>query len=189
VKTRVLKLHSPPVFAEDEELYLKTAVVAVGMQLCLFEKILVPLDGSEHSVKALQMAIQIAKKFGGKLTLFHVYSITVPPIVVREPTTLTPSGAPVVTPAEVSKMFEAARDVGKRILDEGERNAVSEGVKVESMLREGNSVQEIVRLAKEGNFDLIVMGVRGVSKLRELLLGSVSEGVMKHAPCPVLVVK
>lgn len=86
-------------------------------------------------------------------------------------------------------MVEAAREVGQRILDDGEQKAKFEDVQVESMLREGNTVQEILRLAKEGSFDLIVMGVGGVSKLRELLLGSVSEGVMKHAPCPVLVVK
>ena len=155
----------------------------------MFERILVPLDGSEHSVKALRVGIQIAKNFGGKLMLLHVYSVAVTPIVVPEPTTLSPSGIPVVTPAEVSKMVEAAREVGRRILDDAEMEARSESVQVESMLAEGNSVQEITRLAKEGNFDLIVMGVRGVSKLRELLLGSVSEGVMKHAPCPVLVVK
>jgi nucleotide-binding universal stress UspA family protein len=155
----------------------------------LFEKILVPLDGSEHSVQALQTSIQIAKKFGGKLTLLHVYSITVAPIVVPEPTTLTPSGVPVVTPMEVSRMIEAAREAGKRILDDGEQKAKSEDVQVESTIKEGNTVQEITRQAKEGNFDLIIVGVRGVSKLRELLLGSVSEGVVKHASCPVLVVK
>lgn len=86
-------------------------------------------------------------------------------------------------------MAEAARDVGRRILEDAEKKAKSEDVQVESMLREGNTVQEIIRLAKEGNSDLIVMGVRGVGKLRELLLGSVSEGVIKHTSCPVLVVK
>lgn len=155
----------------------------------MFEKILVALDGSEHSVQALRTAIQIARKFNGKLTLVHVYAITVAPIVVPEPTTLTPSGVPVVTPAEVSRMIEAAREVGQRILDDGEKEVKSENVQVESTLKEGSTVQEITRLAKEGNFDLIVIGAKGVGSLRELLLGSVSEGVMKHAPCPVLVVK
>jgi nucleotide-binding universal stress UspA family protein len=155
----------------------------------LFEKILVALDGSEHSVQALRAAIQIARKFNGKLTLVHVYAITVAPFVVPDPTTLTPSGVPVVTSAEVSKMIEAAREVGQRILDDGEKEVKSENVQVESTLREGSTVQEITRLAKEGNFDLIVIGAKGVGRLRELLLGSVSEGVMKHAPCPVLVVK
>lgn len=155
----------------------------------MFEKTLVALDGSEHSVQALRAAIQIARKFNGKLTLVHVYAITVAPFVVPEPTTLTPSGVPVVTPAEVSKMIEAAREVGQRILDNGEKEVKSENVQVEFTLKEGSAVQEITRLAKEGNFDLIVIGAKGVGRLREFLLGSVSEGVMKHAPCPVLVVK
>lgn len=155
----------------------------------MFEKILVTLDGSEHSVQALRAAIQIARKFNGKLTLVHVYAITVAPIVVPEPTTLTPSGVPVVTPAEVSRMIEAAREVGQRILNDGEKEVKSENVQVESTLKEGGTVQEITRLAKEGNFDLIVIGAKGVGRLREFLLGSVSDGVMKHAPCPVLVVK
>jgi len=115
--------------------------------------------------------------------------MTFAPFVVPEPTTLTPSGVPVVTPAEVSKMIEAAREAGQRILDNGEKEVRSENVQVESTLKEGSTVQEITRLAKEGNFDLIVIGAKGVGRLRELLLGSVSEGVMKHAPCPVLVVK
>lgn len=155
----------------------------------MFEKILVALDGSEHSVQALRTAIQIARKFNGKLTLVHVYAITIAPIVVPEPTALTPSGVPVVTPAEVSRVIEAAREVGQRILDDGEKEAKSENVQVESTLKEGSTVQEITRLAKEDNFDLIVVGAKGVGRLREFLLGSVSEGVMKHAPCPVLVVK
>ncbi|MGA2768043.1 MAG: universal stress protein [Candidatus Bathyarchaeia archaeon] len=148
----------------------------------MFEKTLVTLDGSEHSVQALRTAIQIARKFNGKLTLVHVYAITVAPIVVPEPTTLTPSGVPVVTPAEVSRMIEAARERGQRILDDGEKEVKSEDVQVESTLKEGGTVQEITRLAKEGNFDLIAIGAKGVGRLREFLLGSVSEGVMKHAP-------
>jgi len=86
-------------------------------------------------------------------------------------------------------MVEAARIVGNRVLAGGEQKAKSANVKVETVLREGNTVQEIVALAKEGEFDLIVMGARGISRIRELLMGSVSEGVIKNAHCPVLVVK
>ena len=57
------------------------------------------------------------------------------------------------------------------------------------MLREGNSAQEIVKLAREGQFSLVVVGARGIHRIREILMGSVSEGVAKNAPCPVLVVK
>lgn len=155
----------------------------------MFEKVLVALDGSEHSEKALETAIQIAKKFRAKLTLIHVYSVTVPAVVAPEPTTLTPAGVPVVTSAEVAKMVEAARMVGKRVLADGEQKAKSANVRVETVLKEGNTVQEIVALAKEVEFDLIVIGARGISRIEELLMGSVSEGVIKNAHCPVLVVK
>ncbi|MGD0495483.1 MAG: universal stress protein [Candidatus Bathyarchaeia archaeon] len=155
----------------------------------MFEKVLVLLDGSEHSERALETATQIAKKFGAKMTLLHVYSVTVPAVIAPEPTTLTPAGVPVVTSAEVAKIVEAARMVGNRILTEGEQKAKSANVRVETTLREGNTVQETVALAKEGEFDLIVMGARGISRIRELLMGSVSEGVIKNAHCPVLVVK
>jgi nucleotide-binding universal stress UspA family protein len=155
----------------------------------LFNRILVPFDGSEHSVKALETAVQIAKRFDSKITLVHVYSVNVAPIIVPEPTTLTPSKIPVMAPGEVTKMVDAAREMGRKLLSEGEGKTKSEGIEVESVLKEGNTVQEIAKLAKECNSDLIVMGVKGVSKLRELLVGSVSEGVIKHAPCPVLVVK
>jgi nucleotide-binding universal stress UspA family protein len=155
----------------------------------LFNKILVALDGSEHSLRALDDAIQVAKKFHGKITLMHVYSVTVAPVMVPEPSTLTPSGMPVVTAAEVSKIVEATRKVGNRILADAAEKAKAEKLQVKTMLKEGNTVQEIVRVAEEGKFDLIVMGVRGISKIRELLLGSVSEGVIRHAHCPVMVVK
>jgi nucleotide-binding universal stress UspA family protein len=155
----------------------------------VFERILVPLDGSEHSQRALETAIQIGRKFRSEIVLLHVYSVTVTPVIVPEPTTVTPVGVPVATSAEVAKMVDAARDVGREILAEGKRNVETEGIEVETVLREGNSVQEIVKLAKEGQFSLVVVGARGIHRIREILMGSVSEGVAKNAPCPVLVVK
>jgi len=159
------------------------------MLVPLFEKILVPLDGSEHSLKALEIAIQIAKKFDGKITLIHVYSVTIRPVIMPEPTTLTPPMIPAMTPAEVSKAVEATRKAGASILTDGEQKVKAKEVQVETTLREGHTVQEIVQTAKEGKFDLIVIGGRGISKIRELLLGSVTDGVIHHAPCPVLVIK
>jgi nucleotide-binding universal stress UspA family protein len=155
----------------------------------LFEKILVPLDGSEHSLRALKIAIQVAKKFGGKISLLHVYSVAVRPVIMPEPTTLTPPMIPVMTPEEVSRAVEVARGAGARILSDGEEKVKAEEVQVETLLKEGHIVQEIVNVAKEGNFDLIVIGGRGISKIRELLLGSVTDGVIHHASCPVLVIK
>lgn len=155
----------------------------------MFKKILVPLDGSEHSLRALDVAIQIAKKFGAKITLIHVYSVSVRPAMMPEPTPMSTFGIPVMTPAEVSSIIEATRKAGSRILEEGEQRVKAENVEVEARLEEGHAVQEIVRVSKEGNYDLIVIGARGISKLREILLGSVSDAVIHHAACPVLVVK
>jgi len=157
--------------------------------MSLFEKILVPLDGSEHSLRALKTAIQIAKKFGGKATLIHVYSVTARPVTMPEPTTLIPPAVPVMTPTEVSRVAEVARKAGSSILADGEEKVKAEGVQVEEILIEGNTVREILRAAREGEFDLIVIGARGISKIREIFLGSVSDGVIRNAPCPVLVVK
>lgn len=154
----------------------------------LFSKILVPLDGSEHSMRALDIAIQIAKKFNSKLTLIHVYSVSVRPVPVPEPATFAP-GIPMMAPAEYSRVAEAVKSAGARILAEGAEKVKAEGVEVDTLLREGHTVHEIVRAAEEGKFDLIVMGARGLSRIKEIILGSVSDGVIRNAPCPVLVTK
>ena len=154
----------------------------------LFERILVPLDHSEHSQRALDVAIQIAKKFGGKITLIHVYSIVVTPVIIHEASSVT-SGFPIVNPEYASKLSDSAREAAKRVLEKGKRRAKAENVEVNSLLKEGHTVQEIVRASKEDNFGLIVMGARGVSRIREMLLGSVTDGVMHHTNCPVLVIR
>jgi len=151
----------------------------------LFQKILVPLDGSEHSVHALKKAVQIAKKFEGQITLIHAYSLTLP--VSVSPISMTETGA--VTPELMSTLADAAHAHGTRILRNGEKKVQAEGVQVETLLREGHTVEEILKTAEEGKFDLIVMGARGLSRIKEIFLGSVSHGVTTHARCPVLVVK
>jgi nucleotide-binding universal stress UspA family protein len=155
----------------------------------LFEKILVPIDGSEHSLRALDVAIQIAKEFHGKLSLIHVYYVSVTPVIVPEPSAMTLPSAPLMTSVEISKVAEAARDVGNRILLDGASRAKAAKVEVETLLKEGHTVQEIIKTAKEGDFGLIAIGARGLSHIRVLLLGSTTDGVIHHASCPVLVVK
>ena len=158
----------------------------------MFEKILVPLDGSEHSVKALDVAIQIAKKFAGKITLVHVYHVSTSTGMAYEASYepgMPSTSVPVVTAEEVSRLGRYVREAGNRILAEGRQRVSAEKVEVDSMLREGHAVEEISEVAAEGNFGLIVIGARGISHIREMLLGSVTEGLMHHASCPILVVK
>ena len=139
----------------------------------LFERILVPLDGSEQSIWALGKAVQIAKKVGGEVTLIHVYSVN----------------RRAITPMQVFKYVQTMRKYGNRLLEDGKKKALAEGVQAQSLLVDGHTVEEIIKAAKEGNFSLIVIGARGMSKIKELLMGSVSDGVTKLAPCPVLVVR
>ena len=141
--------------------------------MILFEKILVPLDGSEYSLNALERAIQIAKKFDGELMLIHMYSIPMFKL----------------TPSQLEAYVLEIRKSGEKILAEGSKRVYDKGVTFKTQLKEGHIVEGIVKVAREGYFDLIVMGARGQSKLKELFLGSVSHGVTLHAPCPVLIVK
>jgi nucleotide-binding universal stress UspA family protein len=140
----------------------------------IFQKILVPLDGSEHSSRALEVAIHLAKQLKCKLALLTVYSM------------VAASGSS----PELSLMaIDASRDRGKEILKKAEDKVNSEMIEVETELAAGTAVEAIVEKSKEGKFDMIVMGARGLGTMKKLLIGSVSEGVIKNAPCPVLIVK
>lgn len=154
----------------------------------MFKKILVAVDGSEYSRRALDYAMELAKKFRGSITLVHVYSATVP-VVTSMDTMSGPSITPPVSSEMAAKITEEAEKRGRRVLDEAEKLVKSRGVSVDSILVEGDAVREIVRLAKEKNVELIVSGHRGQGRLREVLLGSVSEGLSHKATCPVLIIR
>jgi nucleotide-binding universal stress UspA family protein len=86
-------------------------------------------------------------------------------------------------------LAEGAERLGNRILGEGEQRIKSTKLQVKKIVVEGHAVEEIVRVANQENIDLIVIGARGVSHMREMLLGSVTDGVLHHVHCPVLVIK
>jgi len=149
-----------------------------GGEMLLFKKILVPLDGSEHSNHALDKAIQIAKKFDGKITLIHVYPKY--PIIVAQGYAYLEI---------IPQLIEAVRKAGTKILVDGQRKVKATNLKVTTLLKEGHAVNEILKTCKKENFDLIVMGARGISTIKEIFLGSVSHGVAIHSECPVLIIK
>ncbi len=90
---------------------------------------------------------------------------------------------------ESMRVAEVIREAGADILAKGKKRVEAEGVSVETWLREGHVVREIVNAAREGRFDLIVMGAKGANKIKEMVLGSVSEKVVRTAPCTVMIVK
>ena len=144
----------------------------------MFEKILVPLDGSKHSIYALETAIQIAKKFNGKITLIHAYT-----------THLVPMPKEYVRAESAPEVLEVSGEMGAKILTDAKDTAEHQGVQVETMIVIGKAVDVIIQAANEGKFDLIVIGARGLSPVKEILLGSVSHGVTTRAQCLVLVAK
>lgn len=75
-------------------------------------------------------------------------------------------------------LFNSPTRVAANILEDSEDKVKAEGVQVETLLKEGHSVKQILKTVRDGEFDLIVMGARGVSRIREMLLGSVSDGVI-----------
>lgn len=144
--------------------------------MALYERILIAVDFSEHSKKAVEAGAGIAKQFGAKVDLIHAFELPLP----------------VMTPYEVAlpdNFVGEARDAAGRELDRVEQQLVADGITVESHLRDGPPDAAIDALARELGSDLIVLGTRGNTGLKHILLGSVAERTLRHAPCPVLTVK
>ena len=145
-----------------------------------FGKILVAFDGSPDSLKAVRRAGVLAGEFNAELVLVHVYSI--PALAYGGPGPM-----PLV---DFKSLEDSARSKAREMLDQAEKVCGEGGVKPRTELLEAASVvQAIVELAENERADLIVMGTRGMTGFKKLLLGSVSDGVVTHAHCSVLVVR
>lgn len=132
-----------------------------------FKNILVPVDFSEHSEKAIQLAGELARGSAATVHLRHIVA----------PATINAGDVIADLSANVTK---------EATLKELEAVAVPEGLKVTRGVAEGEPAAAIIRLAMELKADLIVLGTHGRTGLKRLLLGSVAEHVLRHAPCPVL---
>jgi len=137
-------------------------------------------------VHALEKAVQIAKKCDGKIALVHVYSVLSSGVV---PMTMTMYEPVTLPPELITKLADAVRESGVNLLEKAKEKVDAEGVQSKTLLREGHTVEEILKIAEEEDSDLIVIGARGLSTIREIFLGSVSHGVTLHAPCPVLLMR
>lgn len=137
-------------------------------------RILVPTDFSKTSDKALIYALSFASRFGCEITLVHV--IEPPPY---------PQFGYAHIPLQEAKLKKAARKKLAVLCQE----ATDAGVACASVVRNGSAFHEIVEQAREEDDDLIIISTRGRSALTHLLLGSTAERVVRHARCPVLVVR
>ena len=135
-------------------------------------RILVPVDFSEDSRKTVDRAVAIAKQFDSELILLHVLEAIVYP---------TDWMFPLMT----SDTREDRRFLETKL----KALAARHDVKVKVVITMGRAWQEIVNLAKKSKATLIITGTHGLSGIKHALLGSVAEKVVRHAPCPVLVLK
>lgn len=136
------------------------------------KKILVPLDGSKNSYRSLDMAIYLARQCNTKLTGMLV----LPKIPKREYRKLKYPEKPELIAAD-------------KIMEYAKKRSAKHGILFEKKISFGEPGPEIMDFAKSLNYDIIVIGTRGQSKIKEILLGSVSNFVIHKSMIPVLVVK
>jgi nucleotide-binding universal stress UspA family protein len=147
-------------------------------------RILIPVDGSENAFRAAKSAISMAKKYGSELYLIHVSSLN------QNLQLLGMYGAPY--PDTIADRIEAAKLEAHPWFERIRKEAEDADVQVKGQeVIEGplSIVGEIITYAEKNNVDLIIIGSRGRTGFKRLLLGSVASGVVTYAPCPVLVVK
>jgi nucleotide-binding universal stress UspA family protein len=138
-----------------------------------FKRILAPVDGSDHGFHAARTAAQLARSLGSSLTILTVYDA--PSASLGEP--------------NYSRALSEALDHARAVVEEA-RQAVRDagGPEPEVEWLGGGPAERIISVARDGKYDLVVMGTHGRGRLRAALLGSVSNAVAAGAGRPVLVV-
>lgn len=149
-----------------------------------YQKILIPVDGSEQAKHAALKGLSLAELIGAKVTALHVIEhphylgemLAVGDMIPVEPPEL-----------KESDMYKGLEKVAKEAVDFVKEEGEKLGVSVEIKIIEGHPADQIVKLSKE--FDLIVLSALGRSCVTDLLMGSVADKVARHAKCPILVVR
>jgi nucleotide-binding universal stress UspA family protein len=141
----------------------------------VYKKILLPTDGSENAQRAVKRGIELAKAVGASVTAVYVIDTS---SFVSLPETF---------------VWENVRDLmeeeGKKSLDHAKKVAQKHSVKAKTLIKEGSPSKEIINTAEEEKSDLIILGTAGRTGLDKFFLGSISEKVLRSAPCAVMVIK
>lgn len=140
------------------------------------QSILVPLDFSPPARQALEVAAAFARQFKAKLTLLHVVEpVAMPDFVASSPLVLENDQLMAAAKQALGSMVKAAK--------------IPTGTVEKLLVRSGSAFHEIAAAAGTLKVDLIIISTHGYTGLKHVLLGSTTERVVRHAPCPVLVVR
>ena len=153
----------------------------------MFNKILVPIDGSEPAEKALNAALDLAEKYGATIEILNVFSRYRYAAILSNEYELDSN----TFPMWATTYLDEVRGHQEKLLTEALKKAkdAKPNLTVSTKLVEGSVTDSIIIEAEKGHFDIIVMGHRGLGGLTKLLLGSISDRVVDHAKCSVLIVK
>jgi nucleotide-binding universal stress UspA family protein len=138
-----------------------------------FHRIILPVDGSESSSRAVKDALRLAKQTGVDVTAIHVMEY--------------PYIASVDSVSTYSDLIEIMKKQGNNVLETVQKQGLKLGVRVKTKLVEGIPDDQIIKEAKKK--DLIVMGCKGRTALSRVLVGSVCEKVIHHSKSPVMVIR
>ena len=138
----------------------------------MWKKILVPLDGSKNSLRGLDTAIFLARKTGGKLTGIFVLPRT-----------------PEKKFRRLQQPEKEALKIADRVMERAKKRAAQNGIVFNKKVDFGDPAYMIVKFAKSLNYDIIVIGARGQSGIKDIFLGSTSNYVLHKSKAPVIIVK
>ncbi|KJS03834.1 MAG: universal stress protein UspA [Peptococcaceae bacterium BRH_c4a] len=145
----------------------------------VYNKILVPLDGSARAKVAAEHALELAESMNAEVMFLHVIP-ALPPYVNKYSDRLGGTYQQIRDELQLS---------GESLLNKVREDHSNSGLTIDTKIIWGNPSMEICREAKEGRFDLVIMGSRGLGEIKGYLMGSVSNRVVRHASCPVLIVR
>jgi nucleotide-binding universal stress UspA family protein len=176
---------------------LPSAIIRIGSlasseedEMSIFPtRILLAADGSGEAELATRTAVDLARMSDSELHVVHVLDAAPSPALLY-PEATDPEGAEVPDQALEQDLERRAELLGREVLDaETERVRSAGGMVAQTHLAMGDAPREIVHLAEDLEAGLIVMGSRGRGGIRRALMGSVSDSVVRHAHCPVLIVR
>jgi len=142
----------------------------------LFQRILIPVDGSQLSLQAAKQGVYIASKLESKVVFLHVIDVR----------TIQTSSLAGMDPAVLKTRL---RSVAERYLNEAGKLAEEENIKFENQIREGLPAEDILKEIEEKRIDLVIMSSKGMSGAHRVIIGSTAEEVVRWSTCPVLIVK